>query len=341
MKYEPLPREEVVKAVERNGPARIPLVFSHWWGEGLGEQYGDRLRELAKYPCDYAIAMMDPVPFGEMNLSWERRSGAGHDANAVLPDWKHLDEFIGKLPDPDRPGLFDAMRPIAEQAKKAGRYLLWGWWGLFFERPWSLRGMEGLMLDYYLHTGEIHRLHTALCDVYAGLIRRARRELEPDGFWASDDLGNQRQLMMKPEHFRELLKPYYARVGKACREGGMHFWLHSCGDNSEIIGDLADAGVTVFHPVQKHAMDERRIARDFGDRMTFLVGFDVQHILQEATPDQVRAEVRYLIDTFDRPDGGMCMAAGNGIVRGTPFENIEAYLDETLKYGTEHRSRFR
>jgi len=33
----------------------------------------------------------------------------------------------------------------------------------------------------------------------------------------------------------------------------------------------------------------------------------------------------------------MCIAAGNGIVAGTPFENIEAYLDEAVKYGSEHR----
>jgi hypothetical protein len=35
----------------------------------------------------------------------------------------------------------------------------------------------------------------------------------------------------------------------------------------------------------------------------------------------------------------MCIAAGNGIVAGTPFENIEAFLDEALVYGTAHRRR--
>ncbi|UCC62189.1 MAG: hypothetical protein JSV36_15620, partial [Anaerolineae bacterium] len=54
----------------------------------------------------------------------------------------------------------------------------------------------------------------------------------------------------------------------------------------------------------------------------------------------VRAEVRFLIDTFDRPDGGLCLAAGNGIVAGTPLENVEAFLDEALRYGTQHRQRY-
>ena len=145
--------------------------------------------------------------------------------------------------------------------------------------------------------------------------------------------------MMKPAHFREFLKPYYRQVGQACRRHKLHFWLHSCGNNTEVLDDLIEVGVSVFHPVQKHTMDEQAVARQFGDRMTFLAGFDVQHILQEGTPEQVRQEVRYLIDTFDRPEGGMCLAAGNGIVAGTPFDNIEAFLNEAATYGQSHRQR--
>lgn len=337
---EPLPKDEVVKALERRGPSRIPLVMAKWWGEGLHDQYGERLRELDRYPHDCVMCMKGPVDFGALDLSW-RRDGEdakrGHDSGGWLPEWEHLDELIEKLPDPEAPGLLDDLKANAEAAHAQGRYLLYGFWGLFFERPWGLRGMADLMMDYYLHPDEIHRLHDALCTLYEGLIRRAARELRPDGFWTSDDLGNQRQLMMRPEHFHEFLYPYYARVGAACREAGVHFWLHSCGDNTEALPDLVDSGVTVFHPVQKHTMDEQAVASEFGDRLTFLVGFDVQHLLREGTPEAVRAEVRHLIDTFDRRDGGMCLAAGNGIVAGTPFANIEAYLDEAVVYGTAHR----
>ena len=35
-RWEPLPREEVVAAIERRSPSRIPLVRAKWWGEGLG-----------------------------------------------------------------------------------------------------------------------------------------------------------------------------------------------------------------------------------------------------------------------------------------------------------------
>ena len=147
--------------------------------------------------------------------------------------------------------------------------------------------------------------------------------------------------MMKKSVFDELLKPYYSKVGQILKKNKMHFWLHSCGNNTDLLPSLIESGLDMFHPVQKHTMDEKQVAKQFGDKLGFWAGFDVQHTLREATPDKVREEVRFLIDTFDRPEGGMCIAAGNGIVNGTPFENIEAFLEEAIVYGTQHRNRFK
>ncbi len=216
---------------------------------------------------------------------------------------------------------------------------MFGWWRLFFERPWAIRGMENLLMDYHLYPEQIHRLHNSLCDLYLAYLQRAVREIKPDGFWTSDDLGHQKQLFMRPDTFRTLLKPYYLRIGAFLDAHDLHWWLHSCGNNTAILDDLIEAGVDVFHPVQKGTMDYAAVARDYGDRITFLAGFDVQHMLPEGTPEQVRAEVRHIIDTFDRPDGGLCLAAGNGILPGTPLENIDAFLDEALRYGEAHRRK--
>jgi uroporphyrinogen decarboxylase len=339
-RWAPLPRAEVVKAVERGRPSRVPLVRARWWGEGLEEQYGERLHELERFPEDAAMLLIEPVDYRAMGLSWPIDESSAHDSAHVVADWSQLDEFIAKLPDPRTDPQIERMRAEAGRERAAGRYVLFGWWRLFFERPWQIRGMQNLLTDYYAEPEQVHRLHAALCDLYCGYIERAARELRPDGFWTSDDLGHQTKLFMRPQTFRALIKPYYARIGEVLRRHGLHWWLHSCGNNTEVLDDLAALGVDVFHPVQKGTMDEAAVARAYGDRLTFLAGLDVQHILQERDPDGVRREVRFLIDTFDRPEGGMCIAAGNGIVAGTPFENIEAFLDEALRYGAEHRARF-
>lgn len=338
--YPPLPREEVIKALERRDPVRVPLVRAKWWGEGLREQYGERLRAFDRYPEDVAQLWLDPLDYGAMGLSWELDTEGAHDSRAIIDDWSKLDEFIAKMPDPATDPRVDALVAAADRARAQDRYVLFGWWRLFFERPWGIRGMTNLLMDYYVAPEAVHRLHDALCTLYCGYIERAARELRPDGFWTSDDLGHQTQPFMRPETFHEFLKPYYDRVGAVLNRHDLHWWLHSCGNNTPLLPDLIDAGVDVLHPVQKHTMDEAAVAQEFGDRLTFLAGLDVQHVLQEQDPAGVRAEVRFLIDTFDRPGGGMCIAAGNGIVAGTPFENIEAFLDEAVRYGTAHRSRF-
>jgi len=334
----PLAREEVVRAVEKRGPARVPMVFAHWWGEGLREQYGDRLHPLERYPEDAAILWLPKFDPARMGLSWEfGKEEGGLDSRVVLDDWAKLDEFIEKLPDPEADPRFEALAREAERVRGEDRYLLVGWWRLFFETGWQLRGMEDLLIDYYEDAEELHRLHEALHDQFSRTLIQAHQVLRPDGFWTSDDLGHQTQPMMSREVFDRVLKPYYCKVGALLRQQGMHWWFHSCGNVEALFPSLIEAGVRVFHPVQKHTMEEGKIAAAYGDSLTFLAGFDVQRTLREATPEAVRKEVRFLIDTFDQSGGGMGIAAGNGIVAGTPLENIEAFLDEAYHYGKTHR----
>ena len=337
--WQPLPREDVIKALERKNPPRIPLIFAKWWGEGLAELHGHQLARFDRYPEDATIFLIEPVPFENMGLSWPIVAEGPHDARVALDDWAKLDEFIAKLPDPENDPQMDALVDQAAQVRARGQYLMFGWWRLFFERPWAIRGMQNLLMDYYLYPEQVHRLHSALCDHYLAYLDRGIRELQPDAFWTSDDLGHQKQLFMSPSTFREMIKPYYLRIGAYVDAHNLHWWLHSCGNNAAIMDDLIEAGVDVFHPVQKGTMEYAAVAREYGDRMTFLAGFDVQHMLPEGTPEQVRAEVRHIIDAFDRAGGGLCIAAGNGILPGTPLDNVEAFLDEALRYGAAHRQQ--
>jgi len=338
--WERLSREEVIKAVEGRYPSRVPLCRAKWYGEGLEDQYGDQLHCLDGIEDDVVqVFVPNPVDWSRMNLSWEIKQGRGLDANIVLDDWGKLDEFIAKLPAPDAfPEIETAAKDI-EKARADGRYVHIGWWHLFFERFWMLRGMENLMCDYYTDPEPLARLYDAVTHSYCRMLDAVCSICKPDGFFSSDDLGHQTGPMMSPAIFHEQVFPFYKRLGDCIQKHGMHFWLHSCGNNMPMMEDLIAAGVSVFHPVQKFTMDEADTVHQFGGRITFLAGIDVQHTLQEKTPAEVREEVRFLIDTFDRPEGRMCIAAGNGIVGGTPLENIVAYLEEALVYGAAHRAK--
>ena len=80
-------------------------------------------------------------------------------------------------------------------------------------------------------------------------------------------------------------------------------------------------------------MDWGKVAELWKGKVAFWVGMDVQDTLINGTPEDVRREVRLMRDTFDLPQGGFLYASGNGIVGGTPLENIDAYLHECETYG--------
>ncbi len=74
-------------------------------------------------------------------------------------------------------------------------------------------------------------------------------------------------------------------------------------------------------------MDYAETAAAFGDRITFLAGIDVQYLLPNGTPEQIKEEIRRMKKIFD-PDGkGMLLGMGNGVLTDTPLVNIVAALD--------------
>ena len=53
--FSPLPRAEVIKALERKNPRRVPLIQAKWWGEGLEDLHGADLDQFDRYPEDAII----------------------------------------------------------------------------------------------------------------------------------------------------------------------------------------------------------------------------------------------------------------------------------------------
>lgn len=337
-----LTKNEVRAAIRFQNPPRPPRAFTKWWGEGLGEQYGSQLSRFDKYEEDVVVVPFPCPSFTPRDdgFYWrlpqiDRTKKVGHDANAALPDWADLPALLADLPNTDAPGLFDQAKRIADAAHAEGKYVLIHHWSLMYERIWNFRGMENLLMDYYDYPDEVHALHRAVADTENKLLLRAIRELQPDGYMISDDLGAQQALMMSPAMFREFIKPYYTETWGIAKEHDVDVWLHTCGCITDIIGDLIECGLSVLHPIQKHTMDWDKIAADWKGKIAFWVGMDVQDTLINGSPEDVRREVRLMRDTFDSPEGGFLYAAGNGIVGGTPIENIEAFLNEILVYGNE------
>ncbi|MBP3333919.1 MAG: hypothetical protein J6M35_07740 [Clostridia bacterium] len=335
-----LSREEIINVIEGKGHAsRIPTYYHGW----MHPHVFGKDRELAEkylrdYPFDFEkITIMLPdkynAPADDPSFRFMHRDplpdeveNKALDAQTAL-QMEEIDDMIADFPDPNYHAIWE--QKLGEKTKYRVLYM----WFTLFERHWWLRGMENALTDYYEYPEETHKLYQAFTNFYIKLIQNSKKYYDIDGFFITDDIGTQKYPFFSIDIFREFFKPYYSQIVKAAHEAGVHVWLHTCGNVTSFIEDFIDIGFDVLHPIQKYSMDEVEVARRFGDRITILAGFDVQQIIPNGTPEDVRREVRHLIDTYSRKEGRLIMTLGNEATCDFPIENLYALLDETYNYG--------
>jgi uroporphyrinogen decarboxylase len=192
-------------------------------------------------------------------------------------------------------------QPVIGGLRAVGdRYRLGGFWTCFYHNLMDLFGMEEYMVKMHTHPEVVLAATDRVCEFYLEANRRlfAVAGGEIDGFFFGNDFGTQLDLICGLHDFDKFIMPWFRRFTDLAHANGYQAVLHSCGAVHRVIDRLIEAGVDCLHPLQARAsnMDAAILARDFKGRMTFLGGIDTQHLLVEATPAQVRDEVRRVRD---------------------------------------------
>ena len=335
--------ENYKRAIDFKGPEYLPCVIrvSLDWLQEKDEAKAGRIRDLAaRFPQDMFARLNAAIDGSER----ETRGGAvrwkdewqtgweddGHGAKTksypIIEGYEALEGYV--FPDPHLPGRFDN---ADEQLKERGdRYVLSLVWFTLFERLWMLRGFENMLMDPYVNEDEFCRLRDTIVDFNLAVIDQWL-ERGVNGVFFSDDWGCQRGLLMNPDDWRRFYKPSYKRMFERVRSGGAHVWMHLCGDITAILPDLIDVGLNVLNPVQPQAMDVRQLSREFGGKVCFNGGVDVQGTLIRGTRDEVKREVHELVDLFGRFDGGYIGGTSHSVMPETPLDNVIAMYEAFLE----------
>jgi uroporphyrinogen decarboxylase len=196
-----------------------------------------------------------------------------------------------------------------------------------YERAWTLRGMENLMMDFIENPGFVRELLRAIADYNIAQVRHAL-DFDIDGVYFGDDWGQQHGLQMGPDLWHEFIEPELKRMYATVREGGKAVFIHSCGDVDELFDDLIADGVNCFNPFQPEVMDVHDLVRRYRRKLTFFGGLSTQRTLPYGTTAEVRAETRRLIELGR--DGGYILAPAHAVEGDVPLENMLAFIEETL-----------
>ena len=327
-KIKPLTRDQMKLVIEGRGQAdRVPMMYHFWCNaDRFGKHIAEAQEILNTYPMDAEIIRLGMPSF--VNIPYdEPKEKTALDEKVIIKDWDVLDEIMAAFPSAENQPM-----PIVNETD--GRYRLGSWWFCYFERLWGVRGMTNALMDFYLYPQQVHTFFRVLTDYYKQYITRMKKEgLGLDGIFTSDDLGTQTATFFSLDIFREFFKPYYKEIIDCAHDNDMHFWLHICGNVELFMPDFIEIGLDVIHPIQKYAMDEKNFAQKYQKDICIWAGFDLQQTFPYGTPDDVRDEVRFMIDTYRRADGRLILTMGNQVTDDAKVENLLALMDESYIYG--------
>lgn len=337
-------RENYQRAIEFSGPQYLPMRIDcdlSWLME-QNEAKASRIRELqVRIPDDIAVVSEKPKPRAEPSVvngirRWVDHWGTGwvDDGHGGKTESYPLEAGYclmdtHRFPDPHAEGLFDDADHRLQGRRD--RYVLGSVWFTLFERLWMLRGFNNMLTDPYLNTDNWRGLLDRVLEYDLIMIDECLSR-GVDGVFFSDDWGSQRGLLMDPDDWRRYYKPAYATMFRRVREGGAHVWMHLCGDITAILHDLVDIGLSVLNPVQPQAMDVHGLARDFGGRLCFHGGVDVQGTMIHGSPSDVKREAHALVDLFGSFSGGYIAGTSHSIMPETPLDNVIALYEAFAEY---------
>ncbi|MBN1295043.1 MAG: uroporphyrinogen-III decarboxylase-like protein [Candidatus Latescibacteria bacterium] len=324
-------REVIKRVLDGKKPPYVPWSFSFTVEarEKLVSHYGTD--DIIETVDNHIIGLGNDIGFFKdignnrvrdvFGVVWDRSidKDIGNVEGIVLPEPK-LDGY--NFPDPcdsryfeDIPGLLDTY---------GDRFRVYQIGFSLFERAWTLRGMENLMMDFYDHPDFVHELLDTIADYNIAQIEEALN-YDIDAIYFGDDWGQQHGLLMGPDAWRKFIYPVLRRMYGVVRDAGKYVMIHSCGDVDELFDNLIEIGLNCFNPFQPEVMDVSSLIGKYRGQLAFYGGLSTQKTLPYGSTDDVKAEVKHLLELGR--DGGYILAPAHSVEGDVPLENMLAFID--------------
>jgi uroporphyrinogen decarboxylase len=329
-----------------------------------------RARDFEEVRAILGVTRIHKIEVASANPEWESRTDlqtlpgqsplAGgryllHDERTYEDEWGVVrrvgsdgkyDEWLrGPLSETDRPDASSIqppppgwvrhrpdLREDLHRLKEAGEYTSFEIANPF-KTAWHLRGMENLLMDYYLNPDFVADLLNRLA---AFDLPRLRVAIEAgiDQIDIVGDFAMQDRLMAGPDKWREFDKVALGKLIDFCRSinPDINFFLHSDGNIMAVMDDLVfDLKIEIINPMQPECMNLPLVKQRYGDRIVMYGCGSLQRTLPFGTVEDVRSEAREIVDCYGE-NGGLVLMPSNVVGFDVPVENIIAFFETARDY---------
>jgi len=199
--------------------------------------------------------------------------------------------------------------------------------GSVFETSWSLCGFEKFLLDLAVNPALPTYVMERISEVHLENLRKVLRGAGDliDIVYFYDDIATQQGLLISPEMYRRFLQQFHQKIIAVCEEFAIPAMMHCCGSVYPMIKTFIGMGLRILNPIQPTArdMEPERLMEEFGEKLVFHGGIDIQRFLPSASAAEVEDEVNRVCRILGE-QGGYIMSGSHHIQADTSVENILA-----------------
>ena len=339
------PKDRVHLALQRKPTDRVPIFM--WYHP----QTTKRLGRLLEIPAGYvSLAMGDDIRqtwvsnnfpmegivhehdgeshVDEWGIEWTRPNGFNQISRYPLANAGKQQLLQYKFPFDRIDTLIDLMKSVMEF--KDDYFVGCDVSPCVFEMYWRLRGMEKTLLEITLDPDLTQEMLKRSAEFSVALSEAACKRFDLDWLWLGDDIAGQQSMLMSPDTWRQIVKPFLKQNAEVGKKNGLYVAFHSCGAIRPIIRDLIEIGIDVLNPIQCNCpgMAPLELKKEFGKDLAFMGGIDTQGVLPRGTSSQVRKVTSELLEGMTADGEGYILAASHTVPPETPDDNIFAMYDE-------------
>lgn len=202
--------------------------------------------------------------------------------------------------------------------------------GIFEIASEHLLGFEGMSYLLYDAPDLVEAVFNRVGEILYGFYKNIVSLDNVGGFFQGDDLGFKTATILRPQVLRRLVLPWHKRLAELAHDNGKVYWLHSCGNLSEIMEDLIkDVGIDGIHSFQDVIYPVTEFHKRYGDRVAALGGVDVD-VMCQADEAQLRQYVRHILD--ECMPTRFALGSGNTVANYVPVESYLTMLDEAAAW---------